>query len=140
MKVTPMEGSPTVFMVESRSLQCTRCARRFNQRDQKKFGGLKPGDACPRCCGTLKRVLPYQCDLSEDFPIGRCACIDGMNRNSRARRLTQAERLALDDEAQDQYRCRHLRAARSFALNRELAHFERERLKGIKGKKESDTR
>jgi len=88
---------------------------------------------------ALAQVLPYHVDIAENFPIGRCSCVDGLNKNAATRLLTAAQRMNLDDIEQDGYRCRHLRAARSFALNRDLAHFEKDRLKNGNGRKENDS-
>lgn len=137
MTVKPINGSPTQFFVSSRSLQCPRCTRRFDERQRVKRN-LELGDGCPDCGTALAQVLPYQVDLAETFPIGRCPCVDGVNKNATARKLTQAARLELDDEQQDKLRCRHLRAARSFCLNREMSHFEKDRLKNGNGRKEHD--
>lgn len=112
--------SDTQFLVASRSLQCPRCTRRFDARKRERLS-LDVGSQCPDCGAVLKQVLGYQNDLVENFPIGRCACPAGVNRNSEARKLTTVQRVALDDIGQDKLRCPHLRAARSFALNQRLA-------------------
>lgn len=128
MIVKPFEKSPTMFLVSSRSLQCTRCTRRYGEDKQAKFD-LKVGGDCPHGCGkTLRRVLPYHIDLVEVFPIGRCGCPQGQNKAAAARRLKLQERLQLDHFKQDELRCVHLKAARSFALNRDLSHYEKERM------------
>ena len=130
MKVSPLQGQPTCFSVESRSLQCPQCTRKFNHRR------ATHGDACKFCGVALKQVLPYHVDVAELFPIGRCACVQGSVKAATARKLPLAVRLELGRAEQDAMRCEHLKEARCFFLNRELAQFERERLKNGHGKKE----
>lgn len=130
MKVTPVEGSPTCFLVESRSVQCPNCTRKYNHRQ------AKPGDMCKHCGAELKRLLPYHVDVAELFPIGRCACPQGGVKAALARKCPLSLRLKMHWAEQDALRCDHLKEARNYMLNKELSHFEKDRLKNGHGRTE----
>jgi DNA-directed RNA polymerase subunit RPC12/RpoP len=124
--VTPVEGEPTVFLVVSRSVQCVECTRKFSKRR------IQNG-TCPACGSRqVRQMLPHKVDIATLFPIGVCACWHGAGLRTEAERLTASRLLALSREEQEQFRCWHLKEARAFALNRDLSHFERDRLNGRK--------
>ena len=133
MTITPVNGEPTCFMVSSRTLQCPHCTKRIGA-NRKKF--LVPGDPCPNCGTQLKRVMPHKVDTAFLFPIGQCACWHGVTLAKKAGEMTQAQRSKLSRGEQDALRCEHLKAARNFLLNKEMAHYELKRLKNGNGRKE----
>lgn len=133
MKVTATEGEPTVFFVESRTVQCDKCARKFANNPK----AIK-GQTCPHCTrGTLKSIFPHKVDIANFFPVGECQCRgfqinpqehNNLPKRKELERMTQAQRLLLSDEEQERLRCPHIKAARNFALNRELWAHEKKRL------------
>lgn len=133
MKVESVIGSETLFDVESRSVQCSKCHRIF--AGTRKVP-LNPGDECPKCGKELKRMLPHRVDVAMIFPIGECACGgfqskhgDRPSKKSTAEKIALRVRCRMGAEEQDKLRCAHIIEARAFCLNRELAHFEKERLR-----------
>lgn len=131
MRVMPIIGEDTVCMVESRSLQCPRCTRRFSGN-----GKLMLGDPCPHCAphATLKRMLPHRVDVARIFPIGQCGCWHATKLNPGA--IPPLKRLQLTHEEQEALRCAHIKLARGFILNRELSRHEKKRLAAGRGQTE----
>ena len=133
MKVMPVNGSPTLFDVESRTVQCPQCSRKYSPTRRVV---LLPGDSCPSCGAAVKRMLPHRVDAAMILPIGKCGCWQGHRLAKEAERLTLKQRLALSCREQEALRCEHLRCARNFLLNREMGWYEIERLKNGNGRKE----
>lgn len=128
MRVMPIIGEDTVFLVESRSLQCPRCTRHFSGK-----GKLMVGDPCPHCApnAIVKRMLPHRVDIACIFPIGQCGCWHATKLNPAA--IPLSKRLAMTHEEQEALRCFHIKLARGFALNRELSRGEKIRLANGRG-------
>jgi len=126
VRVMPIIGEDTVFLVESRSLQCPKCTRRFGGN-----GKLTLGDPCPFCVESIvKRMIPHRVDVARMFPIGQCGCWHAAKLKKQIEQLTLRQRAALTYEEQEKLRCHHIKLARSFALNREMWRYEKKRLNG----------
>jgi hypothetical protein len=143
MKVVPIEGEHTCFSVQSRTLQCNKCFRKFTDNPKTVLN-----QRCPACkTGLIKTTFPHKVDIAHFFPVGECAC-KGFQiheqkdmKTSRRKELESmplSKRLLLSFEEQERLRCPHIKAARNFALNRDIWHFEKQRLKAGNGRKETD--
>lgn len=121
--VTPIESEPTVFSVASRTLQCPNCSRHVKETEE-----VQVASPCSKCGTPLKRMLPHRVDIAINFPIGDCRCWHGIKLAQTTLRMTTKQRMALSYEEQEQLRCYHIKAARNFALNRDVSQFEKLRL------------
>jgi len=133
VKVSPIEGEPTCFIVESRTFQCDYCAKMFPANVK-----LIVGQTCSHCNdGILKRTIPHKVDVSRLFPVGECACKGfQLQRRKVVVGMKPSVRLQLSFYEQERLRCVHIKAARCFCLNRELWKSELERLKSGNGRNE----
>lgn len=140
------KGEPTVFCVESNSLECINpeCRapngerRYLTRRDNHwiyrkgKFILDKPrvGDGCPKCKAPLDLFF-YSVDIAAFNCNGSCNCMyftcDLGPKVSRA---------SLEEQGAGKYRCSHIEAARDFALDVSLHSHERTRYAGARGQRE----
>lgn len=135
IRVVNEPGSPTLYHVESSSVECVKCGRHVSRSK------ASAGEVCGHndCTGKLD-VLFYKVDLAEFLPVGRCSCphFDFRIRKE-LQSMSPKALLALSFEEQESKRCQHLNAARCVRLNSSLIAFEAERLTKARGQKENQT-
>lgn len=90
-------------------------------------------------------MLGHRVDIAKLWPIGECMCGGFQSKHGKlpskrefAEKMGLEKRSKLDFEKQDRLRCVHIRCARSFALARDLFHYEKERLKNGGGRTEEN--
>ena len=115
------KGEPTVYFVESNSLECLDQARRVSMGAERyphlfsrlKHPALRVGGPCPRCQGQLD-VRFHTVDIGAYSGNGCCSCeFFQMSPEMQAR----VSRMSPAEQAMGRCRCSHIKAARDFALD-----------------------
>lgn len=110
LRVIKEDGSPTRFFVESNCLQCGnhQCVKLFNKYLKQ---GLHSGMKCPKCGGMLDHRW-HLVDIAEFNGNGFCGCeFFAFRQQPLLTRATPAE------QGMGKWRCKHIVAARDFALD-----------------------
>lgn len=131
MKATRLNGSATLYSVESKRLCCSRSECGYTTTSKKRH----ELDACPRChkawvnaLGAGQKAAPtgilerrqYQVDIAEHGGIGRCCCENHQfNLEPKLSRMTALELSELPDSERELARCSHIVAARKAACEPE---------------------
>jgi hypothetical protein len=127
MIVNQIAGEPTRFYVESTVLECQACKKGFSRRDRK-FKDLAPGEACPGCTSGQLELKYHLVDLSCFRPIGECSCEHFQFRLSKElAKLPPATLYKLTQGQAAKFRCTHIEAARSLALDLTVEQHEQQR-------------
>lgn len=129
MKVIQVEGEPTTFLVEGRTILCPN--RRLDQPKGCQFKlwprttgkrrkvEYQAGDRCPQCGAVLETSM-HRVELHSLTANGRCSCeYFDYRLRKKVEDMPPSERLLT------RLRCPHIMAAREFALDRELLVFEK---------------
>ena len=130
MIVNQVPGEPTRFYVESTALECPACKKSISRRDTKhKHAAI--GDPCPLCQQGVLEMKFHLVDLSCYRPIGECSC-EHFQFRLRVE-LSKLPPKALYNLTQGQaakFRCTHIEAARSLALDLTVEQHEQHRHSG----------
>ncbi len=105
----PIPGSPTLFFVESESLECDGCKRILSPRNKNNLEAMV-GAPCGECSGVVRRCEPYQVDISLYGGIGKCPCTSwNVNIGPVLKTMPPAMRHKVRDGLE--FRCKHVTAA-----------------------------
>ncbi len=156
LRVIKKDGEPTVFFVESRSLECTVCNRLYDRRER---SDLHVGSPCERCAKAAVRKAAergnwveyremlnrhdapkidlryHRVDIASYGAVGQCVCEYFIyTLEPKLCRMPERDQR----ESGDKYRCQHIKSARSYALELALHLHETERHKDARGQREEN--
>lgn len=137
MKAEHIPGEPTRFHVTADSWQCSSSFGCKKIADGDRTPG--PMNLCNWCGAPLERRT-HLVDIAALAPIGQCSCEDFTIRQRKELGGTCAMRYAealgpqgranLDEADRQSLRCKHLKAARTHALDTSIAAYQRQHMGG----------